>query len=1449
MGSPVKVKLASGRYLNFDSDQWTPDLNYKIQKHTSPDTYKRYRALMQTILPSDKARMFGTPVPEPDKRGFYEKLWQGSYSKALGEIGVQTDDKYDVKEPVSGVDYNPDNQAVMHYFGRPVVVGKGKPVNTIAAMVAGRSSDEYVASMNKAAERYEPGSFANNMFRVLASSRDSMVNAGKGALLFAPSVAVSAYSDAKRVVGAQPIQSSAIRNTLGDEEGDVLSLFDQGKEFIKFAIRPAGAVDPVTGDIERPSIENLVETWVTDPWGSAAGVSLLAHTGSRLQRGTLKAYRNAGGKWEVKLRSKGKLQGSDGKIESEQAARARTSADLAEEAIAGKAADAINEVIKDMPEKQAVSVLNTALELSEAERTFYYRYAPESALEFFEGAERVARIREGGQGEYIFENDRPFGVPEFVDNTGAPHELITRKSVEVLPEDLVDATLDSFKLGPTGAARIPEPSARSLEQSRRVTEEVQRELPARMELPESGPMLDIEFESMLPPTDSPISSIPMPEAYKPRIWETIDSVNEQLFPDRPGELLNAEMPGAVIPKPKKITQTAKAKKRTNRRTNKRVEDDIKLRYNNLGEVPYPENPIFDGPMKMYGGPPVEQLFDTMKKVQKIWEDVVGERLYDYLIKKPEDWVARNAQRNDIVGLMTRFFTKPELWQDTYTLGQLREVDRQLRVEGLEVKDIVDMVKGAEMDARTYRVLLGEEKPVTEYEANIVKSVRGKGQAWGFDAVKEGILNFDTYQANKDSYLPRLFDVHESKAFGDINIGRHMRVANIVEIVKGRRGNSLKTIGDRFRERMPILNEAEAVEWRKGFDEKINTVRNDNKISLEEKVRRINRIKEEQNAYIPEEWYRKHRIESTKYSLSKMMQVKHDVLVHGAQRNIYNNPELSLEGRLFNKALYGEQPGKYSRRFTKADVEMELLRRREMLKTEKKGTPGHEIIKEQIRKHEAALAEHARIIKENADYYQKVGGAKEWGWLGDTHLPAHVIEGIREASMGMGLAHNILSAIIRPWKTGKTVLNPSTHSRNVMWNMYAAWMADVSPLNMKVYAEAKSAIVDRNSEYYTKIREWGLTDSGMTTEMMQTLAESLNLRPGRNQNIFTKLTDLARNRTAKASDIYAFEESLFKAAVFINEVKRGTTERVAAEKALKYLFDYNEVSRATKWMRVMPVVGAPFGTFHAKLWPLMLETAIMKPWKLLPMLALPAIINQLAEARFGEEEVEDARKARAPWEQKYFAPMAPWGDNPSVFNMSSIFPVGDLDNASGGIFRNIPVLSMIPPGLQPIQEPVGRGVIEMAINKTFLTGREVFDEDASAIDKTRQKFDYAYKQAMPPLSPEIPLPYPSPAFSEGGYSYQKIKDAAMGREDYFGAKRGIPAAVADTVFGIKSREIDAVDGIGIQVSQKERRIDELESLIDRVSERNDYSEGKKKRVIAQHRRTISRLKNQIRKLSE
>lgn len=313
-----------------------------------------------------------------------------------------------------------------------------------------------------------------------------------------------------------------------------------------------------------------------------------------------------------------------------------------------------------------------------------------------------------------------------------------------------------------------------------------------------------------------------------------------------------------------------------------------------------------------------------------------------------------------------------------------------------------------------------------------------------------------------------------------------------------------------------------------------------------------------------------------------------------------------------------------------------------------------MLSEQWDKTNARIMESKRV---SGEWVEVPDNPKAYGPVAGKMVPKPYWEMIKEGPGSVNnnigaIANKMVRSFYRRWKKSKTVWNPGTHIRNIMFNFILADMGGVGPFdpgNAKYYKYAwnelkKERANPGSSEFVAKIKEVhpDIIKTGNIAEMDQFIYEM-----GRRKNLFDEspanalydtvesLWDKTAGRADKfASYWYGMEEVYFKAVIIAKEVSKGKSYEQAVAKAQKYLFDYSNVSPFVDLLRNTPLIGSPFVTFKSKLLPLVIETMATNPTVFVKYLILQKMIDAASDHMYGRsrEESNDINAARPSWMQ-------------------------------------------------------------------------------------------------------------------------------------------------------------------------------------------------------------------------
>lgn len=333
-----------------------------------------------------------------------------------------------------------------------------------------------------------------------------------------------------------------------------------------------------------------------------------------------------------------------------------------------------------------------------------------------------------------------------------------------------------------------------------------------------------------------------------------------------------------------------------------------------------------------------------------------------------------------------------------------------------------------------------------------------------------------------------------------------------------------------------------------------------------------------------------------------------------------------------------------------------------------------------------------------------------------YVPRDVELELRTLEKVPKLANNAFNKwFVTPWKTSKVILRPATHMRNLIsnailndWGGLPFWRGDV-------YLDAYKQM--RGKGKYWK--EWErLTGGGGTFSVSELDEVTRGLRA--DANIFDH--GLATfNRFARVPRaFYNAEEQWSKMAKYIWNRKKGMDPREAALDAMKWTFNYGEVTRAVAGWRQ---TGAPFFTWQSKVIPLMAETFVKHPVRIGKWMAFYKLLQQHAvnNVDISNEEWEHIHSTLPEYIQDGQFLLMPWRDAEGrlqMLNLTYIIPgFGDMaemsSNPSGWLLGH-PAFSIA-------------GTI---MTKTQFSGAPLYYDWESPKMKALKTFGFVWDQLMP-----------------------------------------------------------------------------------------------------------------------
>jgi hypothetical protein len=285
---------------------------------------------------------------------------------------------------------------------------------------------------------------------------------------------------------------------------------------------------------------------------------------------------------------------------------------------------------------------------------------------------------------------------------------------------------------------------------------------------------------------------------------------------------------------------------------------------------------------------------------------------------------------------------------------------------------------------------------------------------------------------------------------------------------------------------------------------------------------------------------------------------------------------------------------------------------------------------------------------------------------------------------------------------------------------------------------------------------------------------------------------------------------------------GIARKEAAWDAMKWTFNYGEVTRATGFMRSNI---APFFTWQSKIFPLMFDSMVHNPIKSAGLIYL---YSQMSDAAFNavgmDEEEAKVFKSKLPtWVSAGMMFPLPWRDERNrlqMLDLTYIVPgFGDAFQMSGH------------PGAALLQQPLITIAAALQSNKKY-SGAEIWNSWDSNTVVVKKQMQYIFEQIMPATVPGF------------GTDYKVLKqafiDTPMSEYEMANPKDLSRSQALGTVSGFKITPFDE-DEVERKFKGKEnitksqmkmyfdRKIKEARSDSEKEDLMNEYSELLQRKV--------------------
>lgn len=330
------------------------------------------------------------------------------------------------------------------------------------------------------------------------------------------------------------------------------------------------------------------------------------------------------------------------------------------------------------------------------------------------------------------------------------------------------------------------------------------------------------------------------------------------------------------------------------------------------------------------------------------------------------------------------------------------------------------------------------------------------------------------------------------------------------------------------------------------------------------------------------------------------------------------------------------------------------------------------------------------------------------------------------------AIDLLESSMTGFKVFKTALNIPTGVRNMGSNFVQLNMSGIPWYEIPIRIGQALHQMGTHGPLFTQAKRAGIFRSNWAQGEIE---EALSMIRKNGYNPMETIRSLAK--------FYGKIDDVGKLAKFIEQRQAGKSAKEAAREANKWGMDYSLASRSVKVARRFVI---PFGSYTYKIAPLLLESAIERPWILAKWIAVPSMMAAYAMSQFDLDE-DDWKKLKNTlplWLQRNQSYVPLWWKSPDGdvqwINMEYFFPAQqfiaiyrDLVNQEyGDIVRDVgmsnPIadiytVAMTMKGDNPPRDPY--------------TNKEIFNALDAPNEKALKTFQWAYNKWAPSMLADLP----------------------------------------------------------------------------------------------------------------
>jgi DNA topoisomerase IB/predicted RNA methylase len=462
-------------------------------------------------------------------------------------------------------------------------------------------------------------------------------------------------------------------------------------------------------------------------------------------------------------------------------------------------------------------------------------------------------------------------------------------------------------------------------------------------------------------------------------------------------------------------------------------------------------------------------------------------------------------------------------------------------------------------------------------------------------------------------------------------------------------------------------------------------------------------------------------------------------------------------------------------------------------------------------HDNATAEWFNFVARNPDWtsdapspgFTQIPDNPRFGRLSGKHVTDDIAMQVTELVDSPHAAIRLYDTLLGWWKTGKTVLNPGTHVRNVLGNIMFSQLSGnnvLNPGNATYYKQALKALREGGAILTESYDQGVLGGDFVSAELRQHLRALLPDPQTINEEdptgllaigkrIGQVLPDWAKNPVSKGynkiTDLYQAEDEVFKLAAYLKAKSMGMAPTEAAAHIRKWFAYYDGGNSTT--LKAVGRTAMPFLSFYRESIRIFGHALKERPLALAASLTIPSVLTALSAMALGldDDELDQVQKDMRGKAGKLLGP-TPLGDKPlfsvllpartsngdlQQWDLSSVYPFTSflgtgVETASGDWWQNT-WRSLISAG------PLGNLAYSQATGRDAFGDRPFVEQNMTAGEKLAARAGNAWKTLAPPLAP-------------GGTGFATLENAGERSTNKSFELRSPTQAVARAIGGVDIR---------------------------------------------------------------